>query len=157
MVHSGCAPHSLIVLSASAHLSFSPPLPHRAGADPEFEVNKLTELCWAAGKGRAGVVRALIEIGRADPQRVDTEGTNALMCAAYGGHPEVVQVLLDSGRLDPNATSKRGAVTALMLAAGSPSPTASSGFLFNLSRGGVMQALYNLRGATSSAAAAWSS
>lgn len=120
---------------------------HRAGADPEFEANKLTELCWAAGKGRAGVVRALIEIGGADPQRVDTEGTNALMCAAYGGHPDAVQVLLDTGRLDPNATSKRGAITALMLAAGSPSPTASLGFLSNLSRGGVMQALYNLRGA----------
>ncbi len=69
-----------------------------AGADPNAaDTDGLTALNWAAFRGNAAIVRALLaRHANVDPQ-TNSGGWTPLMNAANGGHDDVITALLDAG------------------------------------------------------------
>jgi ankyrin repeat protein len=58
-----------------------------------------TALMWAASKGRAGAVEALLEL-KADPGRRDEDGKTTAEHAREAGHGEIVEMLSRMSRMD---------------------------------------------------------
>ena len=79
---------------------------HAKGADVNHEVNGRSLLSWAAQRGNAGVVQALLA-GGADPNAVDNMGYTPLMRAIKTRQVDAVQLLLDSGA-DPGKGDVQG-------------------------------------------------
>ena len=76
----------------------------------------MTVLFWAARRGHAEVVKALLAHSEIDVNAKNNHGMTALMAAAENGYTEVVKALLGHSKIDVNVASRRG-WTALMIAA----------------------------------------
>ncbi|MBE1490021.1 ankyrin repeat domain-containing protein [Plantactinospora soyae] len=83
-----------------------------AGADPDASAGQLrgSVLSEAAGSGRSGVVRMLLEAG-AQLRTVRPHTPSALRAAVVGGHPDVVRELLAHGALAAQPGSTPSALT----------------------------------------------
>ncbi|KAJ9302154.1 hypothetical protein DTO271G3_1020 [Paecilomyces variotii] len=68
-----------------------------------------SSLLWAAERGHEGVVRLLLETGKADLNLKDPEfGKTPIAYAAENGHKAIAELLLGTGQVDPDSVSKEG-------------------------------------------------
>ncbi|OJJ94827.1 hypothetical protein ASPACDRAFT_127998 [Aspergillus aculeatus ATCC 16872] len=75
-----------------------------AGADVNIQAKKApTPLCIAAMRGRAEVVRLLLQARDIDANRPNTDGNSPLILAITYRHTNVLRVLLESGLVDVNS------------------------------------------------------
>src|SRR5437764_8207499 len=79
-------------------------LQHKADVNVKDTFYKSAPLDWAVMRGRADIVKALVEAGA-------TGADGALMSAATRGNTEMVRGILDKGKLKPEAFTKALAVT----------------------------------------------
>ncbi|KAK7917356.1 hypothetical protein PG985_010964 [Apiospora marii] len=75
-----------------------------------------TPLLMAVQHGKEGVVKVLLDTGKADLNARDNEGDTPLLVAARHGKEGIVKILLDIGKADINACDKEGS-TPLLVAA----------------------------------------
>ncbi|KAG4270013.1 hypothetical protein FPRO04_11845 [Fusarium proliferatum] len=85
-----------------------------SGADPNListaqaESTRLTPILYAARNGCEGVIRTLVESGRADPDSPDAKGRTPLSYAAEKGMKSTVKLLLERYKADPGHMDEDG-------------------------------------------------
>ncbi|KAF5720221.1 ankyrin protein [Fusarium globosum] len=85
-----------------------------SGADPNListaqaESTRLTPILYAARNGCEGVIRTLVESGRADPDSPDAKGRTPLSYAAEKGMTSTVKLFLERYKADPGYMDEVG-------------------------------------------------